>query len=234
VGPAPGGGLPLRRHCCRPNDVLSLPQQTSSDGDVGGTKPLHPRTLVACLPLWRCACLPAAAAHAGHWWQPRCACNAWPPLPRCCTALPRRGLQLHRCSLSLLLRLARVLPALQWRRGDAEQQPPGTCTRLHHCQELPPPLRIRVGASHAHRAPPTSHACEVTPRTCSASSASCTAVPTTNMSMSRDAPSPWLTQIDSAPLAARTRCSTSRSWCLLRGLPRVVCEELRRDAAPAG
>jgi hypothetical protein len=67
VGPAPGGGLPLQRHCDRPQDVLPLPQQTSSDGDVGGTKPLPPaRTrsvpaaVAPCMPSGHCCALVAA------------------------------------------------------------------------------------------------------------------------------------------------------------------------------
>jgi hypothetical protein len=245
VGPAPGGGLPLRRHCDRPQDVLPFPQQASSQGtaprtsqggDVGGKKPLPPAR-TRCVPAAVALCVPSASCSSAR----HCCALVAAVVRVPCVAT---AAQMLRSSAMARAAAAASACCCDWSgcclrcSGGAvmlSRRPhTGTCTRLHHCQELLPPLRIRVGASHSHRAAPTSHACEATPRTFSASSAACTAVPTTNRSMSRYAPSPWLTQIDSAPLAARARCSTSRRCWLLRGLPRVVCEELRRAAASAG
>jgi hypothetical protein len=163
VGPAPGGGLPLRQHCDRPQGVLPLPQQTSSDGDVGGTKQ-PPPARTRCVPAAVALCVPSAKLQQPH-----------APLLRTGGSRGARAVRGHPCPDAAELCQGEdcsgwVLPVLQWRRRDVEPQPTGTCTHLHHCHKLLPALRIRVGASHAHRAAPTSHACEATPRTCSASS----------------------------------------------------------------
>jgi hypothetical protein len=240
VGPAPGGGLPLRRHCHRPEGVLPLPQQTSSDGDVGGTKqppPVHTRRVAAavapcgrrvcllpscssrtcdCCALVAAVCVPCLATTAQMLWTSAMAWAAAAASACCCGW---SGCCL-RCSGGVVMLISRP--------------PTRACTSTtarrccHHSgYGLGPHTRTALSLHPTPAMPPPAHALP-------ASSAACTAVPTTNRSMSRDAPSPWLTQIDSAPLAARARCSTSRSWCLLRGLPRVVCKELRRAAAPAG